>query len=532
MGDQKASDTGRDGSTDLDTDLPEEEDTSIPEDTDEPELPNTVHLDAGPIVGVPTAAGAIAFLGLPFAAPPVGALRFRPPEPPSPWTDSLIADTFAPACIQFDADTDQVRGEEDCLYLNVWQPPKPTSEPMPVLVFIHGGGNVIGSAVEETAEGIILYDGAEIAVQEEALVVTLQYRLNAFGYLADPSLDTDIKSGNYGPRDQVAALEWVQRNIAAFGGDPQRVLLFGESGGAADVCALLATPSSAGLFQRAAIMSGGCGGYARAEMLEMGSVVVEALGCDTASDRAACLRSADAAQIVEAVNQPSTANGLITAWAGPTIDGEFLPQSPAVAIAFGQHHRVPLMIGTTADETASPLFGIRFTLTAAQYEANVRAFFPSSADQVLERYPVTDFATPRDALVAVTTDAQFTCPSLLITALAAEWGPVFHYIYAHAYDGDFTGVFSPSVYGAAHGFELPLLFQTLDTYDGYTPSDEESALSQEMGALWAGFAADGAPSDATAWPPYDATRQTLELSTSSQVVEDYRGEQCRFWLGL
>ena len=504
--------------------------TLSPPVADPPDPPNpfATDVETGPLVGVETPAGAVAYLGIPFAAPPIGDQRFRPPAPPAPWAEPRVADQFAEACIQYDEAAEAVRGSEDCLYLNVWRP-DPFVQSLPVLVFIHGGGNVVGSAAEETSPGFKIYDGAWMAAQASVVVVTLQYRLNALGYLADPSLDSDVPSGNYGPRDQVAALEWVQRNIGAFGGDPDRVLLFGESGGAADVCGLLATPSAAGLFHAASIMSGGCRGYDRADLLALGAEAATAVGCDAATDRAACLRAADASALVEAVQRPSALGGFVTAWAGPTIDGSFLPQSPDAAILAGEHHRVPLLIGTTADETSSPIFGIPFTLTEEQYESTVSLLFGADADAVLAQYPRSAFPTPRDALVALTTDAQFTCTTRTTALDAGAWSPVYHYVYEHVYDGETSALVHPRIFGAAHGFELPVLFQTLATYDDYVPSKSETQLGQEMTELWAEFAASGAPSET--WPEHDGL-YTMTLSADRRVVEDYRGEQCALWNAL
>ncbi|MEM9073162.1 MAG: carboxylesterase family protein [Myxococcota bacterium] len=483
-----------------------------------------VRIEAGELEGFETPEGALAFLGVPYAASPVGDLRFRAPEPVAAWSDVRVVDTFAPPCFQPEGAT-EVRGSEDCLYLNVWAPK--ARERLPVLVFIHGGGNVTGSASEETSPGFAIYDGARIAARDSAVVVTMQYRLNAFGYLADPSLDDEQPSGNYGPRDQVAALEWVARNIVSFGGDPNRVLLFGESGGASDVCALLATPSAAGLFHAAAIMSGGCGGMERTNMLQMGEDAAEALGCEE-GDRAACLRTADAAALLAAVRRPSAVNGAASPWAAPTVDGAFLPERPIDAIQAGRHHRVPLMFGTTADETASPIFGVRFMLTDAEYEMRVRELFPRIAEAVLVHYPRSDFRTPRDALVAVTTDSQFTCTTREFARLASAWGPVFHYVYDHAYEGLADGALQPSIFGAAHGFELPILFQTIETYVDYESTGAELALGREMSGLWRRFAAEGVPADD--WPTYDSD-QSYILSTASSVARDFRGDECRFWLG-
>lgn len=494
-----------------------------------------VVIDSGPLVGTVVTEGAVAFLGIPFAAPPLGDLRFRAPQPVEPWTEPRAADTFAPACLQ-PVGEEEVRGDEDCLYLNVWIPPEAAESPRPVLVFIHGGGNVTGSAAEETAPGFALYDGAYFAARDEVIVVTIQYRLNAFGYLADPSLDGEAPSGNYGPRDMVAALQWVQRNIGAFGGDPDRVLLFGESGGAADVCGLLAIPTAADTFAAAAIMSGGCDGHEREGLLMLGEQAAEALGCDVAADRAECLRTADANALLQAVRAPVTMVGAITTWAGPTVDGVFLPESPDEAIAGGRHNRVPVVVGTTADETSSQLFGIPFGLSDAEYEARVRGLFPLFADAVLARYPREDFRTAREALVQLTTDFQFTCPTIGVAeSLAAnQTEPVFHYIYDHTYEGESPGAIHPRIFGAAHGFELPLLFQTLETYEGYVSTDAERALGREMAEFWTSFAGEGEPSasgSSSIWPRFSAAApDTMVASTESSVVRDYRAEQCDWWL--
>lgn len=502
------------------------------DDSGEPLDPEVAVLSLGSVQGLSQENGAIQFLGLPFAAPPVGDRRFQAPAPPQAWETTWVADTAPQPCLQYDSVAEEARGDEDCLYLNLWRPQAVPAEGAPVLVFIHGGGNVTGSAVEETSSGALLYDGGPLAAQEEVVVVTLQYRLNAFGYLADPSLDDAEPSGNYGPRDQVAALQWVQDHIAAFGGDPSRVLVFGESGGASDVCGLLATPSADGLFHGAGVMSGGCGGYQRDDMLEMGSTVADAVGCGDTQDRAACLRKANAEDVLMAVQRASTATGLVTAWAGPTIDGVFLPESPADALAAGRHHPVPVLIGVTADETSSPLFGIPFGLTEETYEGMVHTWFPLIATDILAAYPVASYGSPRAALVAMTTDLQFTCPTQVFAESASQWTPVYHYVYDHSYDGTHAGSFHPKWFGAAHGFELPLLFGTLDTYDDYIPSEGELTLGRQMGSMWAELARTGTPG--ADWPPYSSeSPQSLVFTTPDlSTVQAYAADQCAFWTGF
>ncbi|MEO1175322.1 MAG: carboxylesterase family protein, partial [Myxococcota bacterium] len=286
------------------------------------------------------------------------------------------------------------------------------------MVFVHGGGNISGSTTEMQG-GFVLYDGARLAARENVIVVTVQYRLGALGYLVDSALDDGAPSGNYGLRDLVAALQWVQRNAAALGGDAERVMLFGESGGGTNVCALLATPSAADLFSSAIVMSGGCAGAERDAVAEWSRDVRTAVQCDGTLGVAECLRAADAESLVRAAGTLSQSGGLIRTPAGPTIDGDFLPKSPRSAFEAGEQSQVPVVFGVTAQETASLLFGIPLV---PDYEATVRLLFARSgaADEVLARYPLEDYASPRDALVDLTTDLQFVCPAAFAIACEAN----------------------------------------------------------------------------------------------------------------
>lgn len=483
--------------------------------------------ESGWVVGTQAEEGAQAFLGIPYAAPPVGDLRFRSPQPVPPWDGTLVADRFPPACLQ--SQDEQTAGQEDCLYLNVWRPAPGAAggEPLPVMVFVHGGGNVTGSTSEERS-GVRTYDGARLSARGEVVVVTLQYRLNILGYMVEDSLDEDGQlSGNYGLRDQVAALGWVARNIAAFGGDPARVLLFGESGGAADVCALLAAPSAWGLFQSAVVMSGGCRGRLRYVLRNWSEEVIEAVGCAGVQDRADCLRAVDAAVLVSAASRPSTVEGLISTPAGPTVDGQFLPERPVDAFAAGRHPHVPTVIGVTADETSSPLFGIRLGLTYAEYAQWVQALFADAAQSVLERYSVAAYGTPRAALVALTTDSQFVCPSRrTLRALAAsQQAPLRQYIYSHVFEGESSSGFDGRIFGAAHGFELIPLFQHVDQLSDYSAIDPDYFVQDEMLRLWTDLA-KGIPSG---WPEFDLQQKSyLEIREPLTVGQAYRQAECDF----
>ena len=248
----------------------------------------TVVTDRGAVRGT-AAAGVTDWLDIPFAAPPVGPLRWAAPELPACWRGVRSTQAFGPPCPQLDNGT--VIGSEDCLSLNVWKPANAkATAPRAVMVFVHGGGNQQGSA-SNVVSGVTLYDGANLARTGDVVVVTVQYRVGALGYLASPSLASGTQpAGNYGLLDQVAALQWVQGNIGAFGGDPKRVLLFGESAGAVDTCMLVASPLARGLFSRALMESGACGASDTATSERVASDFAQAAGC-TGADVAACLRA-------------------------------------------------------------------------------------------------------------------------------------------------------------------------------------------------------------------------------------------------
>jgi len=354
-----------------------------------------------------------AWKAIPYAAPPVGELRWRPPVAPEPWTGVLDATAFGPPCPQVD-DDGVVIGEENCLQLNVWAPVDAgAGSRLPVLFFMHGGGNIFGS-VSVAYNGRYLYDGAELARRTGGVVVTTQYRLGAFGFLVHPALDVESphgSSGNYGLRDQIAALEWVQRNIEAFGGDPGRVLLFGESAGALDTCMLLTSPRAFGLFSAVLMQSGSCRVRSIHELSFLGLEVARTVGCDTVAGAASCLRAADAEGLVSAIGSETIKDGVVTSPLGPVLDGDVLQRSPLSTLEEGIHQSVPLVIGSNADEMLLhvPDMG------PLVYELRVRGLFarfgPEVADDVLALYRVGqgegEYETGAEAFAAVLSDAQF-----------------------------------------------------------------------------------------------------------------------------
>lgn len=491
----------------------------------------TVQIEQGWLQGFQASSGSVAFLGIPFATPPIGGLRWQPPQEIKAWTTTRPALTFSSPCPQVDANG-TAYGNEDCLYLNVWKPLNTaTSALLPVMVFMHGGGNTQGSASAERG-GIYLYDGKLLAERGQVVVVTIQYRIGALGFLAHSSLKAENQqglTGNYGLLDQIASLQWVRKNIAAFGGDPQRVMLFGESAGALDTCMLLTSPLAKGLLSSALMQSGGCNAKSFAERLKEGDQFIAKVGCARARKPADCLRKLDAATLVTAVDGPVVSPiGLMTPAFGPTVDGYVLPDEPLATIEQGKHNAVPFIIGANADETSA--FGIP-PMTEAQYQRIIRQALGPLADPVLAQYPVSAYDTPRKALIAVTTDSQFVCPARRIAEAVAthQTAPVYRYFYRHALNN-----LAGKLLGASHGSELLFVFQHLGDSPDYSPTADDLAIEAAILGYWTRFAATGDPNggDTTtaAWPVYLADVDPyLDLAMPVKAGAGVRTEQCDFW---
>ncbi len=517
----------------------EDEAPNDPQDAeDQPEEEDLVRVEGGLVRGE-VEQDVVSFKGVPFAAPPLGDLRWRPPSPVEPWEGELAATDWPPKCAQLDLANGSFQGQEDCLYLNVWSPVGAADAP--VIIFIHGGGNMFGSTSEE-GSGVFTYEGLKLARATGAVVVTLQYRVNIMGYLGHPSFDDEVGDGvasaNWGLRDQIAALQWVQDNIGAFGGAPDRTLLFGESGGAGSVCGLVGSPAAAGLFGSALMQSGGCGGKTLVNIHAWTQEVAEAVGCPEDDNMVQCLRQAPVEDLVEASSANRNTNaGIALNPAGPTIDGTLLPRSPLGMMLEGEHNHVPLVFGSNAHETAWPFFGIvgqGQRWEQESYEAHVRRFFGSRADAILEVYNVEsgDFRNHAEALIALTTDAQFTCPNRFYAraAAATQDAPVYRYLYNHALSGG-----AVSLLGAFHGLELLYNFQHMEDLEGYEATAEDLKVQQAMAQLWFNLAANGEPGafDGVRWPQYDAERDTyLEIASPLVSDEGLRTQRCDFWDSL
>jgi len=485
--------------------------------------------------------GARRFLGIPYAQPPVGPLRFKAPLPAEPWPSTRDATEFGGRCahrasLNAGAGTEN----EDCLYLNVWTPEPAPSEPLPVLFWIHGGGNQNGSS-SDAVPGVadrLFYDGQSFAENHGVVFVSLNYRLGAFGYLSLAGLrDEGSPSGNQGLLDQRLALEWVRDNIAAFGGDPNNVTIFGESAGARNVCFQVVSPGSRGLFRRAISESGDCTGriFSRAEAETQAAAYAAAVGCGADSDVLGCLRAKPVAELLipdqlegAAADAPGgdAYSGGTPLWEfRPTVDGEVVPKMPRDLFAEGAVGVDAYLMGTNTEEGALAHLSAPSADTEADYLLALDRRFGAFAPRVAAAYPVADFATPNDALIRVATDSRYACAvqDFAIRATQAN-------LAVHAYNFDLAyAIPGLAGLGPAHGAELTFVFSSLAA-DQWPPGNAE--ISDLMQTYWARFAETGdpnAPGTPTweAFSPERGNRLNLDLDPNS--VESFRSERCALW---
>jgi para-nitrobenzyl esterase len=465
-----------------------------------------------------------AFFGIPYAAPPLGALRFRAPQPVMAWPADLDATKRRPACPQFGPslipfDLEQ---SEDCLTLNVWSPEQAASAPAPVMVWIHGGGFATGSGGES------LYDARALAANAGAVVVTLNYRLGALGFFQHGALAGEDAShpasGNRGLEDQRAALVWVRDNIAAFGGDPNNVTIFGESAGGASVCLHLASAKSKGLFHRAIIQSGSCSLLVqdKATAEAHGSALATALGCSSPANTAECLRAKSVSELVTNGNIDKGAN----AW-GPVVDGQEFSQPPQEVLAAGGFNPGPVLIGTNKDEgTIAVAQMVSGALDKPQYEALIQSLFGAASSSVLAAYPASSYASPKAALADLIGDRVFVCPARRVARAVSSGGSAtFVYRFEHEVNPrDLPG------FGVFHGSELPLVFG--NSVLGIEITAARKQLSLDIMEYWASFARKGNPNQdgKPSWPAFSGGAENhLALATSIQTGKDLEKVSCDLW---
>ncbi|MDA7874221.1 carboxylesterase family protein [Rhodopirellula sp.] len=455
------------------------------------------------------------FKGIPYAAPPVGILRWKPPQPVEPWKGVRECNQFGNKCLQ--------KGRrrsgpfsEDCLFLNVWAPAKLPPAKLPVMVWIHGGGLTQGSAHE------LGYMGDELA-KRDVILVSINYRLGAFGFLSHPALTAESEhgaSGNYGILDQIHALKWVQANIAAFGGDPGNVTIFGESAGGTSVYLLVASPLAKGLFHKAILQSAWIdpkifrrlkqANYYGPSAEQIGITEVSKLLKDIDADGTLeKLRAIPAEEILENLKPRLPV----------VIDGWLLSDFPSAICAAGKHNRVPTMAGTNRDE------GTMFTPakvheSVQEHRKAIGSRFPEQLAEVLEVYGVDDESGIRDSVVQEITDVWFVRPTReYLRAMQAGKSPVWMYHFTR--DSR-----SWPWLKAAHAAEIPYVFNTLDETK---IDDVDRAIASAMIGYWTQFARSGDPNaeGMVTWPPYDQqTDQHLEIGDELKSGHGLRAEAC------
>jgi carboxylesterase type B len=474
------------------------------------------------------AEGTDQWLGIPYAAPPTGVLRWAAPQPAPRWAGIRPATGYGGRCAQMASGNGPRVDNEDCLYLNVYAPPR-RDRRLPVLVMIHGGGLTTGAGDQ--------HDGSLIVNTDHIIVVSINYRLGPFGFLDLPGLGTSAltASGNFGLLDQEAALRWVRRNIAAFGGDPGQVTIDGESAGGWSVCALMTSPPARGLFRGAIIQSGSCTTQSRDTAQTAALAFARQAGCPDPATTVACLRARPEQALLDASSsyQPQFISG-----------GPELPVPAAQAVTSGDYTRVPLLIGDNHDEGRT--FAQGFTgLTEQQAAQFVTQLYGSRAPAILARYPWGSYPSPYTAAYQIGdiwTDSGFItgiggCPNQNLAAQFAATTPTFFYQFddrnAPGLNHDHPGY----QWGAGHAMELAYLWPSFNNgfslYDLLTPAQLE--LSRQMVRYWGAFAAAGAPEVAgqPLWPRYTGG-QLMSLRPGGQTrtitAGTYAAEhQCAFW---
>jgi para-nitrobenzyl esterase len=463
-----------------------------------------VQLDKGALLGTRLGETGAVFLGIPYAAPPVGRLRWAAPQEPTAWVGVRDATYYRPACPQLPSPwlpemlgRTEMQTSEDCLYLNVWTPRLSEHASLPVMVWVHGGGNVEGSQEWPPLGPALATHGV--------VVVTINYRLGVLGYLAHSELSAesaDHISGNYGLLDQMAALRWVKQNIGRFGGDAKRVTVFGASSGSLDVCDLMASPLARGLFDRAIMQSGGCvDGFSPtlAEQEASGAAFAAKIVKNKSGSAIEQLRSIPVDELVRIADKTGGVD------LNPIVDGRVLPEQPYEVFRRGQQAKVPVIVGNNRDEVsifASPLVGGRSyrPKTVAEYKDWLKRKFGKQADAVFAAYPAAQDDQVPATFLAMDTDWSFGFGSqLLAREMEAAGENAYLYIFTMAGQGPFASL------GAFHSLESMYLSKHYWTDWVKDPHDE--ALSDAMIGYWTSFAANGVPSAAglPAWPAYRAS---------------------------
>ena len=498
--------------------------------------PLQIKTDKGMVEGTLTNNDQVrAFKGIPFAAPPVGNLRWQPPQPAAKWKGIRPAKDFGSHSIQSSGYPDMVfhdpGASEDCLTLNVWTPTDAKPGSLPVMVWIYGGGFTSGGTSESRQDGQFL-------AHRNVVVVSMNYRLGIFGFFALPELTAESPhhaSGNYGLLDQTAALEWVKNNIAAFGGDPNNVTIFGESAGSFAVSAQLASPLARGLFSKAIGESGGAFyssglSFPTRESVEQRNLAFDqaVFGNSTLTD----LRKLSAENILKAATAKITPP---PPRFGPDVDGYFLPDSVPNIYAAGKQAHVPLLAGWNADESRGQVIMAKTKPTAATFAATAQTDFGENAQKFLTLYPAT---TDDEAFVSAGDFAgdhfiDYSTWRWLEAQTTTGNAPVFRYRLDLGSPGDKN---HKAILGAFHSDDIEYVFGTLDSRPEAIWRPEDRKLSEQIGAYWTNFARTGDPNgpDLPNWPTYNAAGkegaqwQVMHLDANSEAKPDTQRDRYLF----
>ena len=505
--------------------------TNSPNPLNEKSKDNLRHLTppCGPVAG-PIKKGISVFKGIPYAKPPVDELRFRPPQKAEVWHEERLCEDFGSRCLQYGgilADLPPMYTSEgkseDCLYLNVWTPSQHYEDAYPVYVYIHGGGFATGSGAE------LMFDGASLA-RRGIVVVTLNYRLGALGFLALESLKQESGlTGNYGLMDQIMALQWVQENIAHFGGDPDRVTVGGESAGAFSVTGLLLSPAAEGLFQRAVVESGAIlsiGAFCPRtqgnldKSIGLGREFAAVFGADDSPEGLEILRQvpAEAVAHLSMIKADQCLPLRFSFW--PVFDGVLLPEDPMAALKAHKFNAVDLLLGYNTNE--SSLF-IKNTANAGAYTAMVYQIFGlENAARIFKRFPLTEERQSRQVLEELFTAAGFTLGMRIFADHFADAGR-FVYFYNFNYDPAILKIVGLDT---AHALELPFVF---GNFLGNLPFGRLSALSDQMQTHWTNFMKSGDPNlgdiykDMIYWPEYQREQRQMMIFDTHLAVGELPG---------
>jgi para-nitrobenzyl esterase len=499
-----------------------------------PGLGTVIKIDSGWIAGTGTTIRA--YKGIPYAAPPVGDLRWKAPQPARPWKGIRVTNSFPANCPQMPL----VPGpqSEDCLGLNVWTPARSANGHLPVMVWIYGGGFQIGASSQSA------YDGEALAAQGIVLV-SFNYRLGVFGFLAHPGLSADSPqgvSGNYGLLDMVAALQWVKRNIAAFGGDPENITIFGESAGATAVCLLMVMPQAEGLFQKAISESAAWmfGPVSNLKQSWYGRVPMESFGEKLGGDVRA-LRAKSTTEILKMLGPPKLHNEAVDRGEAymPVVDGWVLPDDPARLYATAKFQHVALIAGTNADE--GTLLGGPTVHNLDQLHKWAEKVFRDRAEEMLALYPAASDTDAHAAAAEAYGDLLFLHGTRSVLRAASKANPeVFQYQFTRV-----NGVGRRLRWGAFHASEIAYIFRTLPdsvygttanllgdfSVDADTYGAQDDRLSEAMSAAWVAFAKTGTPNGPglTPWPAFSAgTDSYTEFGDQIMAKQALRRKQADF----